>query len=181
MHSKDLTNAYLLLTANYPTLRRSFPDLRREGVANKRYETTWHHGHLPVNWAHTIGMWGGVATVDEIQAVAGVNYATLKMFRHRHSLTARPKKTQKQWKLASGVFLTYVDRVEKTDIPLLCADYGILPVEAKLYVERMVYLTADLELVTPDELPLVPAERVEELWNEKYYVKVENVVSQQYT
>jgi hypothetical protein len=180
-YDETLNRAILLLTSSYPTLRRVVRGMRSEDVTSTRFAETWHTSHLPMNWADTIGMWGGVASTKEIAARAGVELSALKMFKKRHSLKTFATPRIEQWKLAAELFVDYlVDHVPEMNLEQLCIEYGVLPIEAKFYIDRMSYALASLGY-TNEDVMCVDTEQLRSLWNEEYYLQVRNAFSGKYT
>lgn len=183
MYDATLNRAVILLTSGYPLMRKLVRGLRSEDVPAVRFKETWHTSHLPMNWANTIGMWGGVCKPQEIIETAGVTYEAFKMFRRRNGLKTPTKpKLMPQWRLALEVFIRFYDNhIPDLDVVSLCATDGILPIEAKFYVDRMSYIASEFGALDCDSLLELDLSLIEERWNDDYYLRVENAISQQYT
>ncbi len=133
-------------------LTRSQPFLRRIGIrdiAERRFKETWHSQPLPAHWGATVGMWGGVETHSNIMKRAGVEYSALKAFRQRHGLTTvtEADKVCARWELAASAYIRWKEGDgDPARAVFVAAHFGILPVELRIYVERLEHVVRSLEL-----------------------------------
>lgn len=135
---EELTQKFNLLTAPQAALRRYGI---KESTKKFRFEQTWHTLPLARNWAATVGAWGGIKTMEEIQKTAGVNYEAMKHFRQRHGLsTARNEGSRRAaWDIA----ITAYQDFDFCGMPLVDKIYhvagglGILPFELYIYWHEM--------------------------------------------
>jgi len=167
--NEALETQLILLTRPIRALQR----MGIEDVVKTRFEKTWHERPLAKHWTSTIGMWGGVATPKEIMERSGTNASTYKTFRQYYGLTARTAGGREQWSLAVDTFLRWIK--EDLDIPLkervakVCAHFGILPIELRIYVDRITDITQDLGLIDQNDL-LVKSkyEGIEFIWKREH-------------
>ncbi len=155
-----------ILTTQLTLLTRPQAYLRRLGirdVAQQRQELTWHPHTLPSHWASTIGMWGGVMPHAEIMKRADVSYVTMNMFRQRNALMTRP--TREQWDLAASAFLRWkLDKEDVRQVPAIASHFGVLPIELRIYVDRMKLVVTELELQDAELFEPDQYVRVKEAW-----------------
>lgn len=157
-----LTTQLMLLTRPQAYLRRV---LRRTDIAAYRMAQTFHSHPLPAHWARTIGMWGGVTDHHEIQKRSNTEYAALKMFRQRNALTTRIQR-RPQWDLAISAYLKWQMEGEDdpTNAPTIASHFGILPIELRIYCDRMELVRLELGVDVGDLLDTENYRQVEVLW-----------------
>lgn len=157
--NETLVSQLTLLTRPQTYLRR----LGIRDVEQHRLQETWHDRPLSGRWATTIGMWGGVATHTEIMSRADASYTTMNMFRQRNALTTRPSRAQ--WDLAASVYLRWKLDDEKVEqVPAIAAHFGILPIELRIYIDRMKLVLIELGVQEAELLETEYYRQVEELW-----------------
>lgn len=176
-----------MVSKSYPQLRKIVGGLGRSEVLEKgatiedlRLKHTWQDQRIPTRWVPTIGMWGGVCSPSELIVASGSNHNNLRVFKDRHGVVggARTGKGVEQWKLAHTVFslfythprFTKSDGLTKENIGWLTGHFGILGIEAKLYVERMTSLVID-DLDAKENAYDLTAKELQEPWDSIYYVR----------
>ncbi len=163
---RDLVLKFNYLTAPQAALRRM---KITEPTKEFRYRETWHELPLPSNWAVTIGSWGGVKTVEEIQQLAGVTYGALKQFRQRNLLsTARTENNKaSSWKLALSSYQMFgynLETAEPERVTMVAHSHGILPFELYLYVHMMESVWKEMKIKSLSDLNTPRGELAEIRW-----------------
>lgn len=139
---EELFNKFWWLTAPQAAIRRRLKLTDKVSIKKLRYNETWHVFPIAANWAATVGSWGGVCTIHEIQAFAGVNYEAFNKFKQRNHLGAARNVEARVpgWKVALTAAKSYDDnfKMEEVDrIVSVAANAGILPFELMLYVHEV--------------------------------------------
>lgn len=137
----------MLLTRPVVYLRR----IKVKDPLVRRFNETWHKDTLQPHWAATIGLWGGVATHETIIERAKVNYNVFKVFRSRNALSSRYGSfghLRPQHDLALSAYLRWKSEVHEAPTPenvgMVASHFGILPIELRIYVDRVELLLAEL-------------------------------------
>jgi hypothetical protein len=167
-------------------LTRPVRALKRFGVKDalkERFEHTWHLRPLSSHWAATIGMWGGVHNHTDIMQRSNTNYVALKNFKAQNGLVTRVgtmEVRKPQWVLAVDVFSRW--QVEKmravpmaTKVIAVSSHFGILPVEARIYIDHITSICDDVGF-TPVEL-LDNYDTIEIVWDTHHAMIDDAVVS----
>lgn len=161
MDPTELLNTQIMLLTKPQTYLRKI-GIRDVEVRRRAY--TFHEQALTGRWAWTIGMWGGVATHEGIMRRTGATYANLKMFRQRNALQTKPSRSQ--WDLAVSAYVKWLleGEANASKAPAIAAHFGILPIELRIYFDRVDLIRVELGIEPSAILDDENYQKVGELW-----------------
>lgn len=159
--SQALESQLLLLTKPQSFLRR----LKIRNVIERRLADTWHEQPLATHWAATIGLWGGVERVEAIRRRAGATDSAYRAFKQRFGLTVASRSVRDRWELAASCFLRWEEfGGDPKDAMTIAAYFGVLPIELRIYVDRMRAVVETLGVPAGDILDPEFAETLRTAW-----------------
>ena len=172
-----LETQLLLLTRSQSYWRR----LGIRDVTAYRFEKTWHTLPIPAHWGATVGMWGGIQHHAEIMKRAGASYVALKSFRQRNGLITAQNEVPERWELAASAYIRWKEGTEDpSQAAVVASRLGILPVELRIYVDRVQHLMSSLELLPGAILEPENYETLRSAW-EPHDVAIDGFVVSSYS